>query len=145
MTRAQPPLDNVTDNVTDIRPALDALLARMREAAAACAEIGPDEGQSVRRAAEDLAVLHAEHAEEIERLMGDPSPAGSQMPRPFARVSAADVLEGGALPARLAVLEDRVLRALDRAMLLDHAEPAAVALVQMKADLVALHDRIGLQ
>lgn len=62
-----------------------------------------------------------------------------------AEASAADMLVGGALPARLAVMEDRLMRAFDRAILLEHAEPASTELVRMKADLVALHDKIGLQ
>ena len=137
------------DNVTDFHPALITLRARLREAYEACTGMVDKLDGASSEAAEALAELHGHHGAQLDAVAG---PQGLPAERAFPAVegvakrsAGADVLQGGILPGSLAVREDRVVSALVRALSLNHTPPMQRLLIEMKADLTALHDEIGLQ
>ncbi|MCH2075679.1 MAG: hypothetical protein MK180_02175 [Rhodobacteraceae bacterium] len=136
------------DNVTDFHPALITLRARLRDAYLACSAMASELDGASAVAAEALAEMHGHHGILLDHAAGPSGvPAERVHPHPprFKSGTGAAVLEDGILPGVLAVREDRVLTALNRAMSLNHSAAMHRLLIEMKADLIALHDEIDLQ
>ena len=137
------------ENVTAFHPALIALRARLADAELACFVLSGILRGPSQDAAEFLAVLHRQHGTQLEQAAGPrgiPKESVSEnekVDEMTKMTTGAAALEGGILPAALAVLEDRVVSSLDRAIALNHPEPIHSMLVEMRADLADLHTEIG--
>ncbi|MEL6913661.1 MAG: hypothetical protein AAFP13_04105 [Pseudomonadota bacterium] len=138
------------EKISDSRPAFAALYDRSRDAEAAYRGLAGAMDGDLRETVVTMAALHSARAEKMREIAGravnfddDKRLDGTIAGWVGVQAAAAEATLTGALPASLKLLEDRVVSAIDKAIIEDHTDPTRGILEDMKLELLAQHETLG--